>query len=87
MSSLNKYRMSLVLFVASSFPIALLSLYIHEVFLILFVVNILLWSWMSRRVLCPKCGTPIAPPIGASALAILRSFSNTACRNCSTRID
>jgi hypothetical protein len=44
MTPLKKYRTALALFVASSFPIIYLSLYVHEVFVVLVFANVLFWS-------------------------------------------
>jgi hypothetical protein len=72
---------------ASSFVLALLSLYWHEAFLAVFVANIFFWSWRLKRVSCSQCGHPLAPPIGASALTIFRSFATKQCTNCGASLD
>ncbi len=87
MGPLVKYRASLALFVASCFLIAILSLYVHEAFVVLFFVNVLFWSWRLKRVSCLHCGHPVAPPSGATALAIFRSFSSSECANCGNKLD
>jgi hypothetical protein len=87
MTPLNKYRASLATFIASSFPIALMSLYVHEAFVALFFANVLFWSWRLKQVSCSKCDHPLAPPIGSSAPAIFRSFSTRQCTNCGARLD
>jgi ribosomal protein S27E len=87
MAPLAKYRASLALFVASSFPIVILSLYVHEAFVVLFFSNVLFWSWRLKRISCAHCGHPLAPPIGASALIIFRSFLTAECTNCGRKLD
>lgn len=87
MTPLNKYRASLALFIASSFPIALMSLYVHEAFVVLFFANLLFWSWRLRQVGCSQCGHRLAPPIGASAPTIFGSFARRQCTNCGARLD
>ncbi|WP_374585575.1 hypothetical protein [Ideonella dechloratans] len=87
MTPLAKYRTSLALFVASSFPIAIISLYVHEAFVVLFFANVLFWSWRLKRVSCSRCGQPLAPPMGASAPEIFRSFSKKQCTNCGAKLD
>lgn len=87
MTALKAYRMALALFAISSFLIALLSLYVHTAFLVLFFANVFFWSWRAKSVRCSNCGCPVAPSIGASALSIVKSFSNRACRNCGSQLD
>jgi hypothetical protein len=87
MAPLKKYQVALALFVGSSFPIVYLSLYVHEAFLVLFFANILFWSWRAKIVRCAQCATPVAPPIGSSALAIFKSLRQTTCRNCGAKLD
>jgi hypothetical protein len=87
MTPLRKYQLALALFVASSFPIIFLSLYVHEAFLGLLLANTLFWSWRAKAVCCARCANPIAPPAGASALEILNSLRLEKCRNCGARLD
>ena len=87
MSPLKKYRMALALFLVSGFVFAILSLYWHEAFLAGFVANIFFWSWQLKRVSCGLCGHALAPPIGASALAIFRSFGTKQCTSCGAKLD
>lgn len=86
-SPLKEYRTALALFLASSFVCAVLSLYWHEAFLAGIVANIFFWSWRAKRIGCSHCGCPLAPPIGASAVAIAKSFAATECRNCRAKLD
>ncbi len=87
MPPLKRYQMALMLFVASSFPIIYLSLYVHEGFLALLVANILFWSWRAKSVRCSRCGSAVAPPIGASAIEIFQSLRHSTCKNCGARLD
>lgn len=87
MNPLKKYQLALALFVASSFLVVYLSLYVHEAFLVLFVVNILFWSWRAKSVRCVQCECPVAPAIGASAVVIFKSLTQKTCRNCGAKLD
>ena len=87
MTPLKRYQVALALFIASSFPIIYLSLYVHEAFLLLLLANILFWSWRAKVVSCFSCGTPMAPPVGSSALEILRSLRQPTCRSCGAKLD
>jgi ribosomal protein S27E len=87
MAPLARYRTSLTLFMATSFAIAILSLYVHEAFTVFLLANLLFWSWRLKHVSCDQCAHPLAPPMGASALTIFRSFTARQCANCGARLD
>ena len=87
MTPLKRYQAALGLFVASSFPIIYLSLYMHEAFLVLLLANILFWSWRAKSVRCTQCGSPVAPQVGSSALDIFKSLMQATCRNCGAKLD
>lgn len=87
MPVLTKYRLFLALFLASGLALAVLALYVSEVFSIAFFANIFFWSWRIRAVRCVHCAIPIAPPTRATFKAICKSFTHSSCRECGTKLD
>jgi hypothetical protein len=86
-SVLKKYQTIILAFFVSGFVLIYLSLYVHETFLILLLMNIVFCSWRAKSVRCARCGCPVAPDVGSSALEIFRSFRQRKCRECNASLD
>ena len=83
MKPLPRYRAGLVAFVAFGLAFGLLAMYVNQLFLLPFFGNVFVAGVLIRRVRCGRCGEPLAPELGASTVAVLRSFTTTRrCRRC-----
>lgn len=87
MSPLARYRASLAMFMACGLLFGVLAMYVDERFLALCIANVLVWGWLISRVSCGRCGHRLAPPIGSSLLAVLRSYSKKQCTHCGAELD
>ncbi|WP_431045880.1 hypothetical protein [Roseateles sp. L2-2] len=87
MPPLHRYRRALLLFLVLGQPIILLVLYVHEGFVILALAHLFFWSWRAKSVRCDRCDTPLAPPVGASAAALIHSLQDKTCRHCGATLD
>jgi hypothetical protein len=82
MSPLSKYRALFFGFMASGMMLTLLTLYASTVFVLAFFANLFIWAWWLRRVVCPRCGDPLAPPTRTSIQKVHASFFAKSCQIC-----
>lgn len=87
MSPRSAYRAGFAGFLLTSIGLTLLTLYVEPGYLAATLVNLGFWSWKLRQPCCAHCETPLAPPVGASLAALLRSFRARDCAHCGRRLD